>query len=149
MAKDDYNEIKELFYEVHSLHLENRPDIYQDGNPLSIEVFNDFLANYDNLNYVYVKDNKIAGVLIAKILYTLENLILKGQKICFIDSLGVKKEYQHKGIGKELYKHLKEEIKDKNIDAIELNVWGFNENAIKFYESLGMTIKNMKFEEKI
>lgn len=24
------------------------------------------------------------------------------------------------------------------INAIELNVWGFNENAIKFYEAIGI-----------
>lgn len=28
-------------------------------------------------------------------------------------------------------------------------VWGFNKDAIKFYESLGMNIKNIKFEQKI
>lgn len=39
--------------------------------------------------------------------------------------------------------------KEKNIDNIELVVWGFNENAIKFYENLGMSIKNLKFEQKI
>lgn len=111
MIKEDYEEVKELFYEVHNLHLKNRPDIYKDGDSLPIEIFNDFLTNYDNLNYVYILENKIVGVLIAKILYTTENSILKGQKICFIDCLGVKKEYQHKGIGKKLYNYLKEDIK--------------------------------------
>ena len=48
---------------------------------------------------------------------------------------------------KELYEYLKNEVKSKNIDAIELNVWGFNENAIRFYESLGMNIKNIKYED--
>ena len=28
-------------------------------------------------------------------------------------------------------------------------VWEFNENAIKFYKNLGMSIKNLKFEQKI
>lgn len=149
MVKEDYNEVKELFYEVHNLHLKNRPDIYQGGNPLPIEVFNDFLANYDNLNYVYVKDNKIVGVMIAQIKYIPSNSIIKERKICFIDSLAVHENNRRQGIGLSLYQKLKEDIKDKNIDAVELNVWGFNENAIKFYESLGMTIKNMKYEEKI
>ena len=39
--------------------------------------------------------------------------------------------------------------KEKNIDNIELMVWGFNENAIKFYKNLGMSIKNLRFELKI
>lgn len=58
MVKEDYNEVKEIFYEVHYLHLENRPDIYKDGDPLPTEIFNDFLTNYDNLNYVYIKNSR-------------------------------------------------------------------------------------------
>ena len=39
--------------------------------------------------------------------------------------------------------------KEKNMDSIELMVWGFNKNAIKFYEKIGMNIKNLRFEQKI
>ncbi len=77
----------------------------------------------------------------------MDNYIIKARKICFIESLGVKENYQHQGIGRKLYEYLKNEVKSKNIDAIELNVWGFNQDAIRFYESLGMNIKNMKYED--
>ncbi len=77
----------------------------------------------------------------------MDNYIIKARKICFIESLGVKENYQHQSIGRKLYEYLKNEVKSKNIDAIELNVWGFNENAIRFYESLGMNIKNIKYED--
>ena len=33
------------------------------------------------------------------------------------------------------------------MDAVELNVWAFNISAIKFYSSLGMSVKNMKLEK--
>lgn len=39
MKLEDYEEVKELFYEAHNLHLENRPDIYKDGNPLPLKYF--------------------------------------------------------------------------------------------------------------
>ena len=45
------------------------------------------------------------------------------------------------------YFFLKEKASEENVDAIELNLWGFNESAIKFYESLGMSVKNMKLEQ--
>lgn len=147
MVLEDYEEVKEIFREVHNLHLENRPDIYKNGDSLPIEVFKEFLNDNDYLNYVYTIDNKVLGVLISIIKTTMDNFIVKAHKICFIDSLGIKEEYRHQGIGKKLYEHLKNEIKSQNIDAIELNVWGFNENAIKFYESLGMTIKNIRYED--
>lgn len=50
---------------------------------------------------------------------------------------------------KKLYNQTVQLAKEKNIDNIELMVWGFNENAIKFYETLGMSIKNLRFKQKI
>ena len=147
MKLEDYEEVKELFYEVHNLHLENRPDIYIDGNPLPLKYFEELLNDKENLNYVYILDNKVVGVLTADIKTTMDNYIIKSRRVCFIESLWVKENYQHQGIRRKLYEYLKNEVKSKNIDAIELNVWGFNQDAIRFYESLGMNIKNMKYED--
>lgn len=147
MKLEDYEEVQKLFYEVHNLHLENRPDIYKDGNPLPLKYFEELLNDKENLNYVYILDNKVVGVLTADIKTTMDNYIIKSRRVCFIESLGVKENYQHQGIGRKLYEYLKNEVKSKNIDAIELNVWGFNQDAIRFYESLGMNIKNMKYED--
>lgn len=147
MLLEDYEEVQKLFYEVHNLHLKNRPDIYIDGNPLPLKYFEELLNDKENLNYVYILDNKVVGVLTSYIKTTIDNDIIKSRRVCFIESLGVKENYQHQGIGRKLYKYLKNEVKSKNIDAIELNVWGFNENAIRFYESLGMNIKNIKYED--
>lgn len=147
MKLEDYEEVQKLFYEVHNLHLKNRPDIYKDGNPLPLKYFEELLNDKENLNYVYILDNKVVGVLTADIKTTMDKYIIKARKICFIESLGVKENHQHQGIGRKLYEHLKNEVKSKNIDAIELNVWGFNQDAIRFYESLGMNIKNMKYED--
>ena len=47
LKKEDYAEVKEIFYEVHNLHYEARPDIYIDSNPLPKEVFQDFLNNQE------------------------------------------------------------------------------------------------------
>ena len=47
---------------------------------------------------------------------------------------------------KALYEYLLNIARNDNVDSIELNVWAFNKSALKFYESLGMTVKNMKLE---
>ena len=48
------------------------------------------------------------------------------------------------GIGKGTVLELS---KKEGLDAVELNVWAFNKSAIKFYSSLGMSVKNMKLEK--
>lgn len=143
----DYEELKKLVYQVHELHCLNRPDIYTDGNPLPLEYFEEILKDINTLSYVYVNGSKISGVLIAKKKNNRAIPIAKSRSTYFIEDIVVDKDSRRNGIGKKLYYFLKEKAKEENVDAIELNVWGFNEAAIKFYESLGMTVKNMKLEQ--
>jgi Acetyltransferase (GNAT) family. len=48
-----------------------------------------------------------------------------------------------------LFKHIVDYAKKSGADVLELTVWEFNSDAIKFYESLGMTTKNRRMELKI
>lgn len=70
------------------------------------------------------------------------------RKILHIENICIDKKHQKKEIGKKLYNQIIQLAKEKNIKNIELMVWEFNENAIKFYKNLGMSIKNLKFEKK-
>lgn len=147
VTKNDYEELKKLVYQVHELHHKNRPDIYVDGNPLPLEYFNEILNDDNAFNYVYVENNKIYGLLMATKKSNRSIPISKPRMTYFIEDIVVDKNFRRKGIGKKLYYFLKEQAIKENIDAIELNVWAFNESAIRFYESLGMSIKNMKLEQ--
>ena len=147
IVEKDYEELKKLVYQVHELHYSNRPDIYVDGNPLPLEYFNAILNDDNAFNYVYVEDNKICGLLMATKKSNRAIPISKQRTTYFIEDIVVDNNYRRKGIGKKLYYFLKEQASKENIDAIELNVWAFNESAIKFYESLGMSVKNMKLEQ--
>lgn len=145
--KKDYEEIKQLVDQIHDLHLKNRPDIYQEGNPMPRGVFDKYLNDNNALNYVYILNDKIVGLLMATKKEVGTIPIMKKRTICFIEDIVVDKNYRKQGIGKKLYNHLKEVSKKNRINAIELNVWGFNQNAIDFYKSLGMNVKEMRLEE--
>ena len=142
----DYESVKKLVYQVHQLHLKNRPDIYIDGNPLPIEYFEKIINDKNSLNYVYEDNGEIVGILTSSKQTSRPLQILNSRIVYFIDDIVVDSNHRKKGIGKKLFNHLLDQAKQDNVDAIELNVWSFNESAIKFYESLGMTVKNMKME---
>lgn len=147
ITEKDYEELKKLVYQVHELHYQNRPDIYINDNLLPLEYFTKILNDNNAFNYVYVENNKICGLLMATMKSNRTIPILKERTAYFIEDIVVDENYRRKGIGKKLYNFLKEQATKKNIDAIELNVWAFNESSIRFYESLGMTVKNMKLEQ--
>ena len=147
IKEDDYNLLKELVYQVHELHYTNRPDIYLDGNPLPKEYFENILKNENNINLVYEENNTIKGLLLAEKKENNKISIARERKIYFINDIVIDKKYRRQGIGKKLYNYLLELSKKEGLDAVELNVWAFNKRAIKFYSSLGMSVKNMKLEK--
>ncbi len=145
----DFQGIHNLIMQVHKLHVNKRNDIYKDVDPMNFEEFRTELSNSNNIYLIAELENDIVGICFSQIKEISNNKIMKNRKILHIENICVDENHQKNGIGKKLYEQIVELAKEKNIDNIELMVWGFNENAIKFYENLGMNIKNLRFEQKI
>lgn len=145
----DFQGIHNLIMQVHKLHVNERNDIYKDVDPMNFEEFRTELSNSNNIYLIAELENEIVGICFSQIKEISNNKIMKNRKILHIENICVDENHQKKGIGKKLYKQIVQLAKEKNIDNIELMVWGFNENAIKFYKNLGMSIKNLRFEQKI
>lgn len=148
LTVEDYDRVCYLINQVHEIHLENRPDIYNEGNPCPMGYYERILSQKDFIKCAYVEDNKIIGVLLVE--KQEKSLpILKNRSVYFVDDIVVDKNSRHKGIGKKLYNYLLEKAKQNNISSIELDVWAFNKNATRFYKSLGMEEMRISFEQKI
>ena len=147
--QSDFLSIHKLIVQVHKLHVNERNDIYKDVDPMNFEEFKTELSNSNNIYIVAELENEIVGICFAKIKKILNNRIIKNRKVLHIEDICVDENYQKKGIGKKLYNQIVQLAKEKKINNIELMVWGFNENAIKFYKNMGMSVKNLRFEQKI
>lgn len=147
--KEDFKQIHELVMQVHKIHVENRSDIYKDIDPLDINTFEEEILNANNIYLVAEYNKEIIGICFAEFKNVLNNTIMKDRKIIHISDICVKKENQKKGIGKKLYNEILNLAEELEIDSIELMVWGFNDNAINFYKSIGMQVKSIRFEKKI
>ncbi len=146
---EDFNKVHRLIMQVHKLHVKERTDIYKDVDPMNFEEFKNELSNSNNIYLVAQLENKIVGICFSQIKEIANNRIMKDRKILNIGDICVDEKYQRNGIGKKLYNQIVQIAKEKNIHNVELTVWKFNKNAIKFYENLGMNVKNLKFEQKI
>ncbi|MFC5448244.1 GNAT family N-acetyltransferase [Paenibacillus aestuarii] len=61
----------------------------------------------------------------------------------YLNELAVDPAYQRRGIGTRLHQASTEWAKERGATSLELNVWAFNERAIAFYQSLGMSTLNL------
>ena len=123
--------------------------IYKDVDPMNYDEFKTELSNSNNIYLVAELENEIVAICFSNIKEISNNKIMKDRKFLHIENICIDEKHQKKGIGKKLYNQIIQLAKEKNIKNIELMVWEFNENAIKFYKNLGMSIKNLKFEQKI
>lgn len=146
---NDYLSINNLVNEVHNLHVKNRPDVYVNiDNPLLKERFTELL-NSDNIKLFVVEDDKnkeLVAYSILKFMNTQSISILIEKKFAFIDDFCVKSNYKKKGIGKLLFEYIVDYAKSSNASSLELVVWEFNKDAIKFYETMGMHTRNRRME---
>jgi GNAT superfamily N-acetyltransferase len=57
----------------------------------------------------------------------------------YVEEVVVSSDHRNLGVGKALMYRVEGWARDPKVDQIELTVWEFNEEARKFYESLGYT----------
>lgn len=102
-----------------------------------------------NINKIIVAEinNLVVGTIKYLIKEKLENSYTNYRKVLFIDALVVDVNHRKNGIGKILMQEMEKLAKDNNCSSIELNVWAFNDEAIKFYEKFGMSVKTMILEK--
>ena len=142
---NDFSSVKKLMQSVQDLHHNNRSEIHKDSKIFDKEEFS------QNINNIIVAEinNLVVGVVKYLIKEKLENSYTNYRKVLFIDALVVDQNYRKKGIGKILMLEMDKIAKYNNCSSVELNVWAFNENAIKFYEGMGMSVKTMILEKSI
>lgn len=148
----DYDSIFELEQEVLALHASNRPDVYRYiGNALPKERFEQMLNSDTTKVFIAVnaENDEVAAflVLLVKIIPDMP-MIVPGKYI-HVDDLCVNKAYRHKGIGRMLFEYAKTYAKSIDAHSVELKVWEFNQDAVEFYKSLGMSTKNRMMEIKL
>jgi diamine N-acetyltransferase len=145
---NDYNEVCKIITEVHKLHFKNRPDVYLDSdNPFKKEDFANLLTSNDTKIFL-VEDNdnkELTAYSMIKIMTT-KNPICISKTFLYIDGFCIKSNFKRNGIGRLLFNHIVDYAKTENAASLQLNVWEFNQDAIKFYKEMGMSTRNRMME---
>lgn len=148
--QEDYELLIPLFRQVHDLHVLERPDLYKENStPVGEEEFNNQLKDDKQHILVATLGTEIVGVAVLKEEELPENSFVNARKILLVNSLCVDDRSRKKGIGRKLMQYIIDFAKELNVDSVELGVSESNQNAIHFYESIGMTTKNRKMEFRL
>ena len=138
--KGDLEQVNTLRFQVNTIHVEGRPDIFRAGfcDEMRDRLFEVFSSpDYDV--FVAEYEGKIAGF--ATVEYATKPLspYNKERRYYKIEEFGVDEGCHRQGVGSALMTYLKNDAKEKGYEKLELDVWEFNTSAVNFYEARGFS----------
>lgn len=144
----DYETIAEFSKQAALHHVQNRPDIMRNAPDLSKKEFKKTIKNKNWMILIAEKDGKPAGCCKA-LIRSVGDDVWAPMKLIFIYEMYVDPTFRHMGIANGLMNEIKNIASQIGANQIELDVWSFNEPAVKLYEKFGFTPQRIKMELKI
>ena len=142
----DIKQASLLIEQLHNQIIQKRKDIFI-SNENDWEAY--LRSKLQNNDYVLLKadiNDEVVGVCICEIKHCGDGVETKVRDILFIEYIVVNEKYRRCKIGTKLLDEIKQIAKENKISTVELNVWGFNNDAINFYNNNQMKQKRIIYE---
>lgn len=144
----DIEGLHRLLDQVGEVHHVGRPDLFKSGaHKYNTDELNDLLN--DPLCPIFCamdENNRMMGYCFCLTQQHLNNSVLTDIKTLYIDDLCVDENLRGQHIGTKLYEYVVNYAKENDYYNITLNVWALNENAMKFYQKLGLVPQKIGME---
>ena len=146
--QSDCAKIRPLQKEIADLHNAGRPDLFKtEARYYTEEDFAEKLG--DPLHYIFIAEDsegKVVGYAFAWVIEYRNHPTYRDFDCFYIDDICVLSSHRRQGIGRRLFEKCREAAAERGCKMMDLGVWGFNSDAIAFYESLGMKERIRKME---
>lgn len=135
----DVSGILALLRQVGQVHHQGRPDLFRDGaQKYGASQVLALLNSSHTPIFVAVEDDQVLGYGFCKVKAHENDPVMGNHTELYIDDLCVDEARRGQHIGTAIYNEILRYAKMRGCYNVTLNVWSFNESAMKFYESLGM-----------
>jgi ribosomal protein S18 acetylase RimI-like enzyme len=148
MEPKDFDAVHRLMEQLHGLHVQNRPDVYRDADPLDENDFAALLEDTGKIGLVAEIDGTVAGFCDA-VMKQPKNSLMQPVKAAYLDDICVDGACRHRGVGKALMQAMGKAAREAGAETLLLTVWSFNHGAVAFYEAMGMSPRNVVMEKKL
>lgn len=139
-TEKDIEGINNLLGQVLEVHHKGRPDIFKsDSRKYKEKELIEIIKDENSPIFLYKnEDNEVLGHAFCIFKEHKNHNVLKDIKTLYIDDICVEENSRGQRIGKALYDYVVDFARKNKCYNITLNVWAFNEEAIRFYENCGL-----------
>ena len=139
-----------LLKQVGQVHHVGRPDIFRAGaQKYNEEDLKALLQDQSRPIFIAEEDGAVLGYGFCILKQTKNDPVLRDSRSLYIDDLCVDENCRGKHVGSQIYAYIKDYARTIGCHTITLNVWAFNESALRFYEAMGMQMRNIHMEDKL
>lgn len=143
----DREVINAMARQVHAMHVQWRPDIYEMVDELYPEArFQEAV----NARQLYV--GKIGGVTVGYVAVKIRDYDWPGmvkRKVMFVDEICVEESCRNQGIGMEMMADVRALAKAFRCTDLQLSAYPQNDGAVAFYQKCGFTIQSISMQRKV
>ena len=144
----DVAEVARLLHQVLEVHAAGRPDVFRSGSrKYNNEEILDIFADDSRPVFVAVEGEHVLGYAFCMIEPPPQSHALREIKTLYVDDICVDESCRHGHVGTALYRRVQEHAREIGCYHITLNVWSFNEPAMRFYEKMGMSPLKVTMEQ--
>ena len=143
----DRNDVNRLARQVHEMHVQWRPDLFQMPEELFPEErFSELIQNREL--YVAKLNGSVAGFCWLKMRKS-EDIGRVPRKVMVIDQLCVDEEFRNHGIGTQMMEEIRILAKAFGCTDLQLGVYPQNDAAVSFYQKCGFMIRSIDMQRKV
>ena len=138
-APAEIPQILKLLVQVNMVHHNGRPDLFKGpATKYSEAELKRLLQDETRPIFVCMNGDTLLGYAFCILKEVKDDRLLEDCKTLYVDDLCVDETSRGNGVGKALMTHAVQYAKDCGCRNVTLNVWSFNEKAMRFYQSFGM-----------
>ena len=138
--ENELGRVNELRAQVNALHVAGKPEVFKPGFPQELQDYVNVIWNDPNKDIVVAElDGVVCGYAVINYVNRPENPYMFKRRYLDIDEFGVDEAFRRRGAAAEMIDFIRALAAEKGYSRVELNMWEFNEDALKFYEAVGFT----------
>ena len=139
-VRADLEAVNAIRAQVHRLHADGRPDVFapEFGDALAgllYEMFDDETRRV----VVAAQDGAVVGFAVLELIDSPASPYKVPRRFLRVSELGVDEAHRRQGVGSGLFTFIRSFAAAQGFDVVELDMWEFNQDALRFYEAQGFT----------
>lgn len=144
---EDYAAIRDLNELNFRVHQRGRPDYFlADWPGYSREQLQRLLAHPAPIAWVAEVEERVVALCLGTIGEVAGTSVSRPRRVASVEDLVTLPAYRGRGIATALLKRARRQAAEAGAESLELCVWGFNRDARRLYERLGMDVQYTRME---